>query len=92
MISFATTKSDVVLIGKIVARYLKSYPHEITSKLDLMMDMGACHCNGCPLRLADLLAADDFNFAHDVSGIHRHLDRATGKLVGGFLPRLAVFQ
>lgn len=55
--------------------------------LDIQMDIEAVHCNGNPLRLADLLAADDFNFAHDILGIGRHLDRETGKLGGCFLPR-----
>ncbi len=40
-----------------------------------------------PLRLADLLAADDFNFAHDVFGIMRHIDRRTGRLDNHFVPR-----
>ena len=37
--------------------------------IDIDMDIVATHCNGNPLRLADLLAADDFNFMHDVSKI-----------------------
>lgn len=58
-------------------------------RLDIVMDLEAVHLNGCPLRLADLLAADDFNFWHDVSGIARHLDRHTGTLRNCFLPRFA---
>jgi hypothetical protein len=50
------------------------------AQVDIEMDLEATHANGCPLRLADLLAADDFNFWHDVSGIARHLDRTTGEL------------
>jgi hypothetical protein len=56
------------------------------------MDVVATHANGTPLRLADLLAADDFDFAHDVGGIRRHLDRTTGRLGGCFVPRFAVRQ
>ncbi len=56
---------------------------------DWMMDITAVHANGCPLRLRDLLLADDFNFAHDVFGIRRHLDRTTGQLGGHFLPRFS---
>ena len=55
--------------------------------LDADMDITATHANGNPLRLKDLLAADDNNFSHDVFGIRRHLDRNTGKLGGFFLPR-----
>jgi len=51
------------------------------------MNVSACHASGNPLRLADLLAADDFNFAHDVFGIDRHLDRETGALLEHFSPR-----
>lgn len=58
------------------------------------MDLAAVHANGCPLDLEKLLAADDFNFAHDVFGIYRHLDRdgkspTGGKLLDLFLPRTA---
>jgi hypothetical protein len=51
------------------------------------MDVTACHANGNPLRLSDLLAADDFNFTHDVFGIAAHLDHETGRLTGCFRPR-----
>lgn len=40
--------------------------------LDILMDIDACHCNGCPLQLQALLDADDANFAHDVFGIRQH--------------------
>lgn len=56
---------------------------------DAIMDINAVHANGCPLKLAELLAAPDFEFAHDICGIRRHLDRTTGKLGGCFLPRYA---
>jgi hypothetical protein len=57
--------------------------------LDIDMDIVATHCNGNPLRLNDLLAADDFNLMHDVSGIARFLNRETGKLEGFFSPRFS---
>jgi len=57
--------------------------------LGIDMDVVATHCNGNPLRLADLLKADDFNLLHDISGIARHLDRETGKLGGHFRPRFS---
>jgi len=55
----------------------------------LVMDLTACHLNGCPLDLRRLLHAPDFDFAHDVWGIHRHIDRDTGELGDCFLPRFA---
>lgn len=56
---------------------------------DARLDIEACHKN-CPLRLDDLLAADDFNFGHDVFGINRHLNRDTCELENHFRPRFAV--
>ena len=59
---------------------------------DVLMDVIATHANGCPLKLASLLAADDFNFSHDVFGIRRHLNRKTGELCGCFVPRFAALE
>jgi len=57
--------------------------------MDADMDVTACHSNGCPLRLDELLAADEGNFGHDVFGIRRHLNRKTGVLEDAFHPRFA---
>jgi hypothetical protein len=57
--------------------------------IDVLMDVVATHCNGNPLRLEALLAADDFNFAHDILGIRTHLNRETGKLEDHFRPRFS---
>ena len=53
------------------------------------MDISATHLH-CPLDLDQLLKFDDFNFAHDITGISFNLDRVTGKLENCFLPRCAV--
>src|SRR5262245_14065706 len=46
-----------------------------------------------PLRLDEMLSGTDFDLAHDVGGIHRHLDYGTKTnpphLTSGFLPRYA---
>lgn len=55
--------------------------------LSLSMDITATHLNGCPLDFDKLLTASDPDFAHDVFGISRHIDRTTGKLKDHFLPR-----
>lgn len=55
-----------------------------------LMDIEACHCNGCELDLQKLLDAPDGDFGHDVFGIRRFIDRRTGKLGGCFLPRCAM--
>ncbi len=81
----------VALILKIARRAVGLYSaHGV--KLDLLetqMDLSATHAGGCRLNLDKLLAADDFNFMHDITGINRHLDRDTGKLMHYFTPRCA---
>ena len=59
------------------------------SRMDAIMYIDACHSNGCPLKLQELLEPDDTNFAHDVFGIRRHINRKTGKLENCFVPRYA---
>ncbi len=91
MISFKTTKEDAIKIVAIARRACMA-AKAIGVKIDMMemdMDITACHSNGCPLKLDDLLIADDSNFLHDVFGIRRHIDRKTGQLGGCFLPRFA---
>jgi len=85
-IKFGTiTRYEVDTIHKIADRALQFGKR---SKMDWAMDITACHCNGNPLRLDELLASDDFNFTHDVLGISRHLNRDTGKL-SDFSPRFS---
>lgn len=55
----------------------------------LEMDIVACHLNGCPLDLERLLAAEEGEFLHDVLGIRRYIDRATGELTECFVPRFS---
>lgn len=90
-VSFAVSKEDSKLIKQIVARAtIHAVRHDVPyDKLGAEMDFTAVHANGCPLRLAELLAADDFNFVHDVFGIHRHIDRDTGDLKNFFSPRFS---
>ncbi len=89
--SFDISKDDFNTITKIVDRawatdwLRKSY----ASRLDMHMDVTAVHANGNPLRLDDLLGADDFHFLHDMSGICNCLDRDTGRLNRGFSPRFS---
>lgn len=90
MVSFEVSDADKALIGQIAHRadHAIFKPLEIEQTvLDTIMDLSATISQGCPLRLQELLDADPFNFAHDVGGIRRHIDRTTGKLGGCFLPR-----
>lgn len=88
-VKFDATREESRIIGLIADRAMDLYKEAKVKrkKTDIMMDIEATHCNGCPLKLDKLLAADNFNFMHDVTGIHRHLDRETGKLTDCFLPR-----
>jgi hypothetical protein len=88
-VSFKVSKKDRALIEKIVARTAALVGNRggKIDRLCLTMDITAVHANGNRLRLADLAMADDFNVLHDVGGIHRHIDRETGKLGDCFLPR-----
>lgn len=88
-INWATTDEDQALIERIVERAIAEGHLLKRNRLNTQMDITACHLNGTPLRLADFLAADAFNFAHDLFGIDKHMDRSTGKLTGHFQPRFS---
>ena len=98
MISFAVrTKEELQTIGKIARRAINKWREAEASDYtlpdytfqDAEMDITVAHVNGCPLKLDELLAADDANFSHDVFGIRRHLNRKTGQLGDCFMPRYA---
>ena len=82
-----TTKADRDLIGKIIARASGELPQ--FDRLELAMDLEAVHGCGNPMDFEALLAADKFNFAHDIFGISNHIDRKTGKLTDCFFPRMS---
>ena len=87
-ISFTTTDDETKAIDKIVDRVLDEIP-QYGDRLDIHMDVTACHCNGTPLDLEKMLKAPAVDFANDVLGIRRHIDRRTGKIGNCFLPRCA---
>jgi hypothetical protein len=84
------TNEDRNLIHEIVERAdeVGLISRRAYCRLTCMMDLTAAH-ESHPLRLADLLAADQFNFVHDVAGIARHMNRETGQLENHFLPRFS---
>lgn len=87
LISFKTTKEETAAISRIVARALAMNPEY--DRKTAHMDLSACHANGCPLDFAKLESFPDYDFAHDVFGIARHIDRETGELTRCFVPRCA---
>ena len=88
-ISFKVQRDEMEVINQISERALNiaiglRVNHK---KQDFAMDITAVHANDYPLRLNDLLRADEFNFVHDIFGIRQHLNRETGKLENNFRPR-----
>lgn len=89
-VSFTVSTTDRAIIKQIVDRAValaKKNGAIVFDSQSIKMDITATHANGNPLRLQDLLVAPDFDFAHDIYGIHRHLNRKTGKLMNCFSPR-----
>lgn len=90
-----TTSTEFALIAQIVGRASEilgnanGEPITGAQRMSMHLDIAACHLNGNPLRLAEMLNASDMDLAHDICGIVRHLDRATGKLGGCFAPRFS---
>ena len=91
-LTFECTSEDFYLIGKITQRcYEMAKAHGV--EIDYMicqMDITACHCNGTPLKLLQLLMSDNGDFAHDFCGIGNNIDRSTGKLLNFFVPRFSL--
>jgi hypothetical protein len=88
MINWDATQEEMEIIQKIAKRgFIRQL---YADALALSMDIAATHLNGCPLKLKEWLAADDFNFFHDIYGIYNHLDRKAGKLRNCFRPRFAM--
>lgn len=76
----------IVAIARKALADLKGYPDD---QRTLIMDLTATHANGTPLKLRELLTAEPFDFAHDIYGIRKHINRQTGELEDCFLPRYA---
>lgn len=88
---FTASDDDRAIIKEIASRASALYGQMDIERdvMDIIMDLEATHCNGCPLRLRDMLAANCYDLMHDIRGIANHLDRTTGKLTGWFLPRFS---
>lgn len=93
MIKFNANPQEMAVIKAIAERASKLGIQR--NQMATRMDLDAVHSNGCPMDFEKLLAADDFNFTHDISGIRNCLDRddnskTAGKLLNHFLPRCAL--
>lgn len=88
---------DETLVDKITDRWVKMHEdrgNEPPDILHTMMDIKAANgVNGnARLDLWKLLEFRDGCFAHDMGGISRHIDRATGTIGGCFLPRCVISE
>ena len=93
--SFSVSTGEAELISSIADRYIRlcrDHGWQSDRKLHIIMDITACHANGCRIRLSELLVAEPFDLTHDVAGIGRHIDRATGQLTQSFVPRYAALE
>jgi hypothetical protein len=90
-VSFEASREELILLSRIARRaeaeIFKNRPDMVQSIADTIMDLSACHAQGCALDFERLLMAPTFDFAHDVLGIRDHLNRETGQLEGLFYPR-----
>jgi len=86
------SREDHDLIVSITERFLaltsRNYLRPMP-KREVIMDLTACHANGCRLALVKLNQAQALDLIHDVFGIRHHLDRKTGELKDCFQPRYA---
>lgn len=89
--SFSVTPEDRRLITAIVMRAESLGITDKRNRLDHRMDLTACHANGNPLDLQRMLDwPREFDLAHDIHGINRHIDQNTGRMRNCFLPRFTV--
>jgi hypothetical protein len=93
-VSFETIDVDREIIRKIASRAvaLGKTKGGDPNPLYVIKAITATHATGCRLDLQRFLDADDIDFAHDLIGIFRHLDRTTGRLRNSFCPRSALAE
>lgn len=91
-VSFEIKKVDREFLNRCIERLKPIYKKlKITfDRLEIEMDLTACHANGCPIDFKKLSEADDFTFNHDISGIRNNLNRSNGHLENFFVPRSAL--
>ncbi len=91
-INFDCSPNDMHLIACIVSRVVemtkeKNIP---VDHVTVAMDLLACHCNGCPLKLQSLLMTSDSELMDDIGGIGKNINRSNGKLNDSYRPIYAV--
>ncbi|MTK53326.1 hypothetical protein [Paludibacter sp.] len=84
-INWDISDEEIPLIVKIALRAKEEL--KCNDVVNTQMNITATHLNGCTLDLIKLLEFDESNFAHDIFGIEKHINKVTGQLTKGFLPR-----
>lgn len=92
MVKFKAKKDDQYLIMLIMERVqtIDGWVYGGLDLMDLEMTIYATHLNGCPLDLQKLLDSEPFDFAHDILGMIRHINKDNGSLNNFFVPRCAL--
>lgn len=94
-IKFTEDPEALAAIDVIVKRALNTMETPLDApsypEWEMRMDLSAAHAS-CPMDLWAFAAYDDANFAHDLFGIRRHMNRYTGILGDHFLPRCALIE
>lgn len=81
---------EMLLIDKITERALKAFKTIGIERERMQVEMDIVFTYGlCCLRLKDLSEASRADFAHDILGIDKNLNRETGKMDNFFLPRFS---
>ena len=90
-----TSKEAQNLMEGIAARAIAEFSelcefHNRGTLVLVLMDVSCVHRMGAGLRLRELLEASAPDFAHDLAGIFRHLNRREGRFEEHFHPRFAL--
>jgi hypothetical protein len=86
------SKQDLDLIDRIVARFEQEFPQHVheNTRTQLVMLLVDVHTNfGAGLELDQMLMGPLPDFAHDIGGMSKHWDTATGTMRDCFDPRFA---
>ena len=88
-LSWETENAKYAIIDDIATRALAAGIIGNSGRLTLLMDLKNVNDKVCELDFEALLKAEESEFAHDICGIQRNINRETGKLENCFRPRFA---
>lgn len=83
-----TSREDIELIFKIAKRFKNAMDNCGPAIFTVTMDLEAVHADQ-PLNLAQMVEGNEQDICHDIGLINRNLNRETGKLENGAVPRFS---